>query len=103
MDLSLGSGPSDGSPFSDLLTTTMKLLNDTQAELISGGRMNLALITVVSNNIGVDAGDVAVSPQVRVATATQLNNGINVSAFGGYNSTYRAELETNQFNGLVLV
>jgi hypothetical protein len=78
----------------------MKLLNDTQAELISGGRMNLALITVVNNDIGVDAGDVAISPQVRVATATQLNNGINVSAFGGYNSTYRADLQTFQFNGL---
>lgn len=101
-DLSFGSGLLVRSLFPDLLTTTMQILNDNQAELICGGKLNLAFINVVNNDIAVDAGDVMVSPQVRVAAATQLNNGINVSAFGGYNSSYRADLSTAQFNGLVL-
>ena len=80
----------------------MQNLTDSQAELISGG-LNINLPTSVNNEIAVETGAVNVSPMVRVAAVSQLNNGINVAAFGGYNSTYRADLSTAQFNGIVLV
>jgi hypothetical protein len=68
----------------------MHILTDTESEQINGGNWGLNI-----NNTTM------ISPQIRVATANQLNTGVNVSAFGGVNSNYSAILILDQFNGLI--
>jgi len=79
----------------------MELLNDMQAELITGGSFALSLNNGVSNSVGVATGDIYVAPVVRTSSATQINANSIVSAFGGYKSTYIANIASYQFNGII--
>lgn len=79
-----------------------QLLSDAESEKLVGAYSPIMISTI--NNIQVEPS----SPQLveistRVATVNQFNNAVSVSAFGGVNSSYRAELITQQVNELYFV
>lgn len=68
---------------------TLSTLSDQQSERYRGGYR--PIVITVSPNVAVNT---------RLITASQLNNAVSVSAFGGVNSSFRAELITQQVNEL---
>jgi hypothetical protein len=74
------------------------LLSDCESEQLLGGYSPIMISTV--NNIQVEPASPQLAINTRVATVSQFNNAVSVSAFGGVNSSYRAELITQQVNEL---
>jgi hypothetical protein len=73
-------------------------LSDCESEQLVGGYSPIMISTV--NTIQIEPVNPQVAIDTRVITASQLNNAVSVSAFGGVNSSYRAELITQQVNAL---
>ena len=74
------------------------LLSDFDSEKLVGGYSPITISTL--NNIQVEPASPQLAINTRVATVNQFNNAVSVSAFGGVNSSYSADLITRQVNEL---
>ena len=77
---------------------TLSTLTDHESELYRGGYRPISIN--ISNRVKVDPVSTAVAVNTRIITASQFNNAVSISAFGGVNSSFQAELITQQVNEL---
>ena len=77
---------------------TLSTLTDHESELYKGGYRPISINTF--NSITVDPVSTNVAVHTRIIAASQFNNAVSISAFGGVNSSFRAEMITQQVNEL---